>query len=285
LFRLKLVPDLDVFSEDVEFVSTGGTVTFDPGAAYIGTLEDDEAASVSGIITSNGLFDGVVSTRLDDFYIEPLSRYLENGRNRSDAIHSIVYKASDVDRPDASETGCASEKLRRSRRWLLQAEAKHPQDEASHYWHPNIRTRHPSFDLNTPYNQPIDEDLIDITPNRTFTDVSGLIFRNVNKRAAIDPKKTTCMLYLQADHQFFQKYGTEEACIEVMTRHVQRVNSIYKNTDFNQDGKPDNITFMVKRIKVHTTEAVKDPLYRFPNNYGVEKFLELFSGKRNLEIT
>ncbi|XP_017780952.1 PREDICTED: disintegrin and metalloproteinase domain-containing protein 10-like [Nicrophorus vespilloides] len=277
LFRLKLVPDLDVFSEDVEFVSTGGTVTFDPGAAYIGTLEDDEAASVSGIITSNGLFDGVVSTRLDDFYIEPLSRYLENGRNRSDAIHSIVYKASDVDRPDASETGCASEKLRRSRRWLLQAEAKHPQDEASHYWHPNIRTRHPSFDLNTPYNQPIDEDLIDITPNRTFTDVSGLIFRNVNKRAAIDPKKTTCMLYLQADHQFFQKYGTEEACIEVMTRHVQRVNSIYKNTDFNQDGKPDNITFMVKRIKVHTTEAVKDPLYRFPNNYGVEKFLELFS--------
>lgn len=34
---------------------------------------------------------------------------------------------------------------------------------------------------------------------------------------------------------------------------------------------------MIKRIKVHTTEALKDPLYRFPNNYGVEKFLELFS--------
>lgn len=50
-------------------------------------------------------------------------------------------------------------------------------------------------------------------------------------------------------------------------------------TDFNQDGKSDNITFMVKRIKVHTMDALKDPLYRFPNNYGVEKFLELFSGK------
>lgn len=36
---------------------------------------------------------------------------------------------------------------------------------------------------------------------------------------------------------------------------------------------------MVKRIKVHTLEALKDPSYRFPNNYGVEKFLELFSGK------
>lgn len=53
---------------------------------------------------------------------------------------------------------------------------------------------------------------------------------HVSKRATIDPKKTTCMLYLQADHLFFQKYGTEEACIEVMTRHVQRVNTIYKNT-------------------------------------------------------
>lgn len=54
--------------------------------------------------------------------------------------------------------------------------------------------------------------------------------RHLNKRATVDPRKTTCMLYLQADHQFFARYGTEEACIEVMTRHVQRVNSIYKHT-------------------------------------------------------
>ncbi|XP_049946248.1 uncharacterized protein LOC126428361 [Schistocerca serialis cubense] len=94
---------------------------------------------------------------------------------------------------------------------------------------------------------------------------------------AVDPRKTTCMLYLQADHLFFQKYGTEEACIEVMTRHVQRVNDIYRITDFDQDGKPDNISFMIKRIKVHTLDALKDPTYRFPLNYGVEKFLELFS--------
>lgn len=49
--------------------------------------------------------------------------------------------------------------------------------------------------------------------------------------------------------------------------------------DFNNDGKPDNITFMIKRIKVHNMNAIKDPTYRFPGNYGVEKFLELFSGK------
>ena len=33
---------------------------------------------------------------------------------------------------------------------------------------------------------------------------------------------------------------------------------------------------MIKRIKVHTTSD--DPGYRYPGNYGVEKFLELFSG-------
>lgn len=36
---------------------------------------------------------------------------------------------------------------------------------------------------------------------------------------------------------------------------------------------------MIKRIKIHNSNALKDPAYRFPGNYGVEKFLELFSGK------
>lgn len=38
------------------------------------------------------------------------------------------------------------------------------------------------------------------------------------------------MLYLQADHTFFQKLGSDEASIEAITRHVQRANVIYKNT-------------------------------------------------------
>lgn len=47
-------------------------------------------------------------------------------------------------------------------------------------------------------------------------------------------------------------------------------------SDFNQDGKPDNISFMIKRVKVHSNP---DPSYKFLGNYGVEKFLEIFSGK------
>lgn len=82
---------------------------------------------------------------------------------------------------------------------------------------------------------------------RTSADLmtAANIFRNVNKRASVDPKKTTCMLYLQADHQFFARYGTEEACIEVMTRHVQRVNAIYRST--GEDGSVFPPSFSVWR--------------------------------------
>ncbi|XP_018561635.1 disintegrin and metalloproteinase domain-containing protein 10 [Anoplophora glabripennis] len=294
LFKLRLYPDKEVFADDIRFESTRGLISFDPGIAYAGTLEDDDTASVHGVVTSDGLFEGTVSTPLDDYHVEPVSRYLSPLEMKDPpTFHSIVYKASDVQDPRKG-LPCASHRLHlknsidsaekplsswssphdRIKRWLLQAEAKLPYDEPPNFVFPN-RTRSftPIFDL----GQPIDEEVDYIVSNKTNVDISGLIFRNVNKRATVDPKKTTCMLYLQADHQFFSKYGTEEACIEVMTRHVQRVNAIYKNTDFNQDGKNDNITFMVKRIKVHTMDALKDPLYRFPNNYGVEKFLELFS--------
>lgn len=49
-------------------------------------------------------------------------------------------------------------------------------------------------------------------------------------------RKSTCMLYLQADHTFFQKMGSDEASIEAITRHVQRANIIYRKTgEYQQD--------------------------------------------------
>ncbi|VEN57549.1 unnamed protein product, partial [Callosobruchus maculatus] len=199
---------------------------------------DDESATVNGIITSDGLFEGTVSTSSEEYHIEPVNRYVSPGM-REPTFHSIVYKTSDVQDPRKGQP-CASHRLSlkkyeeenhlRKKRWLLEAEAKLPFDDPPGFFFPSHnRTRRPFtsiFDI----SQPIDEELEMTGGNRTTIDISNLIFRNVNKRATVDPKKTTCMLYLQADHQFFSKYGTEEACIEVMTRHVQRVNYIYKNT-------------------------------------------------------
>ena len=69
-----------------------------------------------------------------------------------------------------------------------------------------------------------------------WADVPESVRHHFRKRAnlraglsGVDPAKKTCMLYLQADHLFFEKMGSEEASIDVMTRHVQRVNSIYRD--------------------------------------------------------
>ena len=74
---------------------------------------------------------------------------------------------------------------------------------------------------------------------------------DIPRHVVIDPKKTTCMLYLQADHLFYQKMGSDEACIEAMTRHVQKVNSIYRNTgqsSFSKIISPCYILFLYFHI-------------------------------------
>lgn len=258
IFHLKLHPDSSTFAENLVIESTRGPLDFNPDITYSGTLEgnkipllkfliflkfpswltDDETATVHGIITKDGLFEGTISTATDEFHIEPLLRYLTNNNtlDTQSYYHSVIYKASDVHNPSES-LPCASHLLHqkhnqdtpiksRQKRWLLQADAKQPYND-DNFWK-QFKPAAPALppdDLNNPYNQRIDDEM-QVKSSRIVADLS---FRNVIKRA-VDPRKTTCMLYLQADHQFFARYRSEEACIEVMTRHVQRVNAIYRNT-------------------------------------------------------
>jgi disintegrin and metalloproteinase domain-containing protein 10 len=140
-------------------------------------------------------------------------------RKSEDVIDVAKTLGSRLDRVSRSH------KKIRSRRWVSDEEAQ-PRDSSYH-----IAARRDASRLDAYYYNP---NVFYESPNGSVpsTDATEHVFsaRHVHKRATIDPKKTTCMLYLQADHLFYQKYGTEEACIEVMTRHVQRVNSIYKAT-------------------------------------------------------
>jgi len=46
----------------------------------------------------------------------------------------------------------------------------------------------------------------------------------------VDRSKTTCTMYIQADHLFYQKFDSnEERVIEQLTQHVQGVNEIYRS--------------------------------------------------------
>ncbi|XP_016119748.1 disintegrin and metalloproteinase domain-containing protein 10-like, partial [Sinocyclocheilus grahami] len=97
----------------------------------------------------------------------------------------------------------------------------------------------------------------------------------LRKRRAAQAEKNTCQLFIQTDHLFHKYYGSREAVIAQISSHVKAIDSIYQSTDFKGIR---NISFMVKRIKINTTEDEKDPSnpFRFAN-IGVEKFLELNS--------
>lgn len=118
-------------------------------------------------------------------------------------------------------------------------------DRPSHKTHVEIitkngATRRPYIIVNN-YNPPTDQ-----SANSQYPHFNSMLMTNLlsnkgpnefgssssdssNARSNYN-RKITCMLYLQADHTFFQKMGSDEASIEAITRHVQRANSIYKNT-------------------------------------------------------
>ena len=47
-------------------------------------------------------------------------------------------------------------------------------------------------------------------------------------------------------------------------------------SDFDQSGSPDNINFIIKKIKVYTNSSASG--YKYNGNLGVETFLDLHSG-------
>lgn len=116
-----------VFAHDVEIENTLGPIDYDVSRIYTGSLEDDEAAHVQAILTSDNLLDGTIETQAEHYYIEPAHRYSQ--QLAESGVHSIVYKLSDVNMQKQQFTGgglnsatpakthCASEKLRK-KRWL-----------------------------------------------------------------------------------------------------------------------------------------------------------------------
>uniref|UniRef100_A0A8C6M8W7 Disintegrin and metalloproteinase domain-containing protein 10 n=1 Tax=Nothobranchius furzeri TaxID=105023 RepID=A0A8C6M8W7_NOTFU len=97
----------------------------------------------------------------------------------------------------------------------------------------------------------------------------------LRKKRAAGKEKNTCQLYIQTDHFFYKYYRSRDAVIAQISSHVKAVNTIYQGTDFMGIR---NIGFMVKRIRINTTDDEKELTnpFRFPN-IGVEKFLELNS--------
>lgn len=228
----------------------------------------DEKSIVHGVFTEDGLFDGTIVTRFEEFYVEPAKRYFPSIED----FHSVIYKVSDINLRNNSEL-CHSHLLSKEMKGDDSSYLKWPSNEkissyeASSYFLPNgkhflpykskllgpsetgMNPSHHSHHFNHKSGSSEFSGKIhtmstklfrkrtkrnDVTIVNEYEDgVKAMLRMNwmeehAKKRTAIDPKKTTCMLYLQADHLFYKKMGSVDACIEQMTRHVQKVNNIYQ---------------------------------------------------------
>jgi hypothetical protein len=105
-----------VFSPDVQIENTDGPLHYDVSRIYSGVLEgeymnrlflktflthflffshsDDEQSHVHGILTKENLFDGTITTKLEQYYVEPSNKYSTD--LEANGIHTVVYKLSDV---------------------------------------------------------------------------------------------------------------------------------------------------------------------------------------------
>ncbi|XP_061482059.1 disintegrin and metalloproteinase domain-containing protein 10-like [Rhineura floridana] len=197
-----------------------------------------EQGSFSHGSVVDGRFEGFIMTHTGTFYIEPAERYI---KDRALPFHSVMYHEDDIRYPHkyGPQGGCAD---------------------------------HSVFDRMKKYQMTGVEEPTNQQPLEEHTNHGPELLRR--KRAA-QAEKNTCQLYIQTDHLFFRYYGTREAVIAQISSHVKAIDTIYQSTDFSGIR---NISFMVKRIRINTTQDEKDPSnpFRFPN-IGVEKFLELNS--------
>ncbi|XP_033843907.1 disintegrin and metalloproteinase domain-containing protein 10 [Periophthalmus magnuspinnatus] len=186
----------------------------------------------------NGRFEGFIRTHQGTYYVEPAERYLKNTNVN---FHSVIYHEDDIDYPHkySSEGGCADNSV---------------------------------FERMKKYQASAIEDPVKNENSVTESDYGPVILRT---KRATGQVKNTCQLFIQTDHLFFKYYGSREAVIAQISSHVKAIDSIYQATDFMGIR---NISFMVKRIRINTTDDERDKTnpFRFAN-IGVEKFLELNS--------
>ncbi|XP_050970829.1 disintegrin and metalloproteinase domain-containing protein 10 isoform X2 [Labeo rohita] len=237
-FNLRMKRDTSLFAPDLKVEVSGVEIPYDTSHIYTGEIYGEKGTLTHGSIVE-GKFEGFIKSHQGTYYVEPSERYL---KDQNVPYHSVIYHEDDIDYPHkyGAEGGCADHSVFERMKKYQASAVEEP----------------------TQTNHVIDEEMAD----------GPVILR---KRRAAQAEKNTCQLFIQTDHLFFRYYGTREAVIAQISSHVKAIDSIYQSTDFQGIR---NISFMVKRIKINTTDDERDSSnpFRF-SNIGVEKFLELNS--------
>lgn len=238
-FNLRLKRETKLFSPDLVIEISGSEEPFDISHIYSGEIFGEKGTLTHGSVV-DGRFEGFIKTHQGTFYVEPSERYLNDSNV---PFHSVIYHEDDIHYPHkyGAEGGCADHSVFERMKKYQASAVQEPSNGVSRA---------------TEYDE----------------SYGPVILR---KKRAAGKEKNTCQLFIQTDHLFYRYYGTREAVIAQISSHVKAIDSIYQATDF---AGIRNINFMVKRIRINTTQEETDRTnpFRFPN-IGVEKFLELNS--------
>ncbi|XP_037652175.1 disintegrin and metalloproteinase domain-containing protein 10 [Sebastes umbrosus] len=238
-FNLRMKRETSIFSPDLIIEISGEETPIDTSHIYSGEIFGEKDTLTHGSVV-DGRFEGFIKTHQGTYYVEPSERYL---KNKDVPFHSVIYHEDDIHYPHkhGSEGGCAD---------------------------------HSVYEKMKKYQATAVEEPVKAV-NSVSEDESSQGPVILRKKRAAAKEKNTCQLFIQTDHLFFRFYGTREAVIAQISSHVKAIDSIYQATDFMGIR---NIAFMVKRIRINTTEEARNPTnpFRFAN-IGVEKFLELNS--------
>ena len=146
---------------------------------------------IQGVITNSGHFEGKIITQNETYVVEKSRKYFSEPQD----FHSVMYISSDIDF-DLDGAFCGAD-IHRKHLEKFQRNLSNNIQMTSDRFHPA-------------------GDYVTYDPHY------------LHKRA-IDPLKQTCELYLQADHKYYEKLGSDvDHVIEQMTQAVQTVNSIYE---------------------------------------------------------
>lgn len=262
-FRLSLkhlTSEKSVFEDDLVIVEDGIPVHIDHKKFLVyGHEKSDAHSEVYGSLL-DGIFDGHIHfSNGESFTVDKVGKYLPIQERKKD-FHSIIYSDSEINHPkfrrkrssgdeekdvEEEHPGCGlTEEVRREMEKIQNSVITETDDD------------------NSDSHQPYDSYFADIARNKRdiedFRDPYG--YRIIHSQKIYNVR--TCTLYIQTDQTLYRmiynqegnkdEVRTREEIVNIINSHLQALNSIYKNTDFNGI---NGINFSVQRISIFSPES------------------------------
>ncbi|XP_077993922.1 disintegrin and metalloproteinase domain-containing protein 10-like [Glandiceps talaboti] len=233
---------------------------------FKGILQDEPKTSVVHGHIIDGVFDGVIKTREEVYHMEPVGRFLNTTVN----FHSVIYKDTDIQWNNIRTKTAKNikDKFQKKLRAIQMSTMPIDNEKEENIFHlfeqniSNLKNGEEKFDS-----------FLDLTSEQrkklyrhdymgshgNMTTHGNTTSRHTRSAMTNSEIMKTCLIYLVADHTFYQDVAgsNSAAALSEMAYIIQEADSVYRATDFNGDGKGDNIGFSIAGVTIFTHATSK----------------------------